>query len=301
MKADRSEYLEYLDPARNHDKFYQATRFGNSVCFQWGRCGTKGQSKIEEFATEWQASNAMDEKLEEKKRKGYHAASGNAPLPKAFFKAVPPLEPKPKTDADSDPESESSQYFLQWKTTRPITPDALKEAAVLAGAILARCGAIFPQELTLLHAEDAPAHTGRASFYRDGEKVADFGYPPMSFLDSLSSRERKAVMELGTSRDGWLSNNGTGQGIITTGKSLFDFPVRLFLSVLSGRCGLEVSCSDEQKYHKGLTVTVAHESFEWHPFWGQLKPIVEEQWLVHGSTRIIFTAPAAEGERRYAW
>jgi len=296
MGAGKSVYLEYYDSARNADKFYQATLKDSSVCYQWGRCGTKGQAKVETHSSERAASQALDEKVSEKARKGYSRTGGSVPLPQEFSQAAsPPPKKEPETNPDQD--SEPASYFLNWKAARPIDAAALEESAELTRRIIDHCQHLLPQRFLLQSGEDYR----QVLFFEDGEQVAAFGYPPMAFLDALTTRERKAVLELGTSRDGWLSNHGTGQGIISTGKKMFDFPVRLFLSILAGSHGLEVSCSDGLEYGTGLAVTPTMEDFEWYPLWTELKPLVEAHWFVQGSTKVLYSAPPTEGERTYAW
>ncbi|MBU0501457.1 MAG: hypothetical protein KJ558_10200 [Gammaproteobacteria bacterium] len=211
----------------------------------------------------------------------------------------PPTAPPVPPVSTQEPEQEAEQgYFLQWKANKAIAQSDLETAAELVNRILSGCQHLFKPRLILQAGED----WRQVYFLVDGKQVAAFGYPSLSFLDSLTSRERKAVMELGTSRDGWLSNNGTGQGIITTGKQLFDFPVRLFLSILAHNNGLAVSCSDNLEYHAtGLSVTSALEDFAWYPLWGELAPLVGQHWFVVGSTRIFVNAPIEEGECVYAW
>lgn len=288
--VDQHAYLECYDPARNHDKFYQAARRGKVVCLQWGRCGTKGQSKVETFSTEISAQRAFDEKIDDKRRKGYRVAHGAMEFPAGFADTAPVSDP----DTDTDP----ADYFLQWKAERPIAQADLETAAELVNRIISRTQHLLSPRFILQEGED----WRQVYFLADGEQVAAFGYPPVAFLESLTSRERKAVMEMGTSRDGWLSNNGTGQGIITTGKQLFDFPVRLFLSILAHNNGLAVSCSENLEYGAtGLRVSRDLEGFDWYPLWHELAPIVDEHWFVVGSTRVFVTAPIEEGERQYAW
>ena len=199
-----------------------------------------------------------------------------------------------KLDA-TDPEQE---YFLQWKAGTPVPDEALGDAAVITGTIIDQSVELHLfQRMEVRH--DKSEHVTR--FFVNGEQVAAFGYPPKEFLDTLTSRERKAVMELGTSRDGWLAQNGTGTGIIVTGKKVFDFPVRLYLSILATRNELKLSCSDEMKYENhGLVVNESHSEFEWYPFWGELKPVVERHWFVQGQTKVVFTSARA-AESKHAW
>jgi predicted DNA-binding WGR domain protein len=55
-----------------HNKFWTATlNEDNSVTTNWGRLGTKGQSKIFGFGSEWLARDFIEKKTREKERKGY--------------------------------------------------------------------------------------------------------------------------------------------------------------------------------------------------------------------------------------
>ena len=292
---DRQTYLERRDPALNMYRFYQVTRSGSVVCLQWGRIdpNSQGQVKIEICGSVVEAQCLADAKVSEKRAKGYvvvedkSAMLPESPMEKAKAEARP-------DDGRSVPEPEPPpEYYLQWKTRQPLFPEALRDAAALTRSILDRC------HLPLQMRHDENDHVTR--FYLEGEQKAAFGYPPGDFLRSLSSRERQAVMHMGTSRDGWLAQDGTGQGIIVTGKALFDFPVRLFLSILATRHGLEVNCSDELAYGIGFTVPESPKAFAWCRSWNRMRPIVEELWFVHGSTRISLATGVDNNDCRYAW
>lgn len=194
--------------------------------------------------------------------------------------------------------SEQNDYFLQWKTQTAIQPEDLMKAASLVSAITDEAAALQQnQPLEVQH--DSEEQITR--FFTANQQVAAFGYPPQAFLDSLSSRERTAVMELGTSRDGWLAQNGEGQGIIVTGKQLYDFPVRLYLSILAAQNKLKMSCSDDIEYEGlGLEVSTSHTAFAWYPLWREIKPIVEKHWFVRGQTKVTFTDSEA-AESAHAW
>jgi predicted DNA-binding WGR domain protein len=292
---DRQTYLERRDPAQNMFRFYQVSRSGSVVCLQWGRIDTNspGQVKIEICGSALEAERLADSKVGEKLAKGYavvedkSAVLPESPIEKAKGEAR-------QGDGQSVPEQESPpEYYLQWKARQPLSPEEIQDATALTRRILDRC------HLPLQMRYDVDDHVTR--FYKEGEQMAAFGFPPRDFLRSLGSRERQAVMHMGTSRDGWLARDGTGQGIIVTGKALLDFPVRLFLSILATRHGLEVSCSDELAYGVGFTIPESPREFAWYRSWNRLRPIVEELWFVHGSTRISLTTGADKNDCRYAW
>ncbi|MCG7871040.1 MAG: WGR domain-containing protein [Candidatus Thiodiazotropha lotti] len=295
LKIDRQTYMERHDLAKNMHRFYQVTRSGNVVCLQWGRIETvsPGQTKIEICDSDSDALNMANTMVSEKLTKGYvvvqekSALLPESPIAKAREKAR-----RKENQAGPEPES-PPEYYLQWKAHQPLSTEALQDAAALTRKVLDQC------HLPLQMRHDTTDHVTR--FYMAGEQKAAFGYPPRDFLESLSSRERQAVTHMGTSRDGWLAQDGTGQGIIVTGKELFDFPVRLFLSILATRHGAEVNCSDELTYGVGFIVPESPEMFAWYRLWRRLRPIVEELWFVHGSTRISFATGANKNDCRYAW
>ncbi|WP_163836748.1 WGR domain-containing protein [Spartinivicinus ruber] len=69
-------YLKYSDPETNTHKFYtlliQKDLFGDwSLLRQWGRIGTKGQTKIDTFASYEEAQAALSKIKQAKLRKGY--------------------------------------------------------------------------------------------------------------------------------------------------------------------------------------------------------------------------------------
>lgn len=302
--VDRQAYMELYDPGRNQDKFYQITRTGKWVWCQWGRCGTKGQWKRESFAADWRADEMFSVKLAEKRRKGYALKSGSVPLPddaqpNATSTAQAAEPATPPSESDSGLDSANSLFLLSWKAEEAITQHDLETAAELTNRILDYSQHLQEPRFRLVSGED----WRQVTFTEDGEQVASFGFPPKDFLDKLSSREYRAVMELGVSRDGWLSNNGTGAGIIITSRKWMDFPIRLFLSILQVNCGLEVSDSDNTEYSQsGLLVTPAHAGFAWYPAWKDgLQQAVEELWFVRGSSRVVFSAPLEEEGRNYAW
>lgn len=67
-----------IDPARNMARFYllalQPTLFGDvSLVRNWGRIGTRGQAKVETFATADEAEAALRRIERAKRRRGYAA------------------------------------------------------------------------------------------------------------------------------------------------------------------------------------------------------------------------------------
>lgn len=81
--------LHYFDAGvgqRGSDKFYrvffyQALAGHWNVIMHWGRDGTDGQAKVQQFETEWDARKLVDKKVNEKMRGGYEViGSGQASL-----------------------------------------------------------------------------------------------------------------------------------------------------------------------------------------------------------------------------
>ena len=69
-------YLKLSDPKTNTNKYYtliiQQDLFGQwSLLRQWGRIGTKGQTKINTFDSYDEARVAQGKLVKEKQRKGY--------------------------------------------------------------------------------------------------------------------------------------------------------------------------------------------------------------------------------------
>jgi predicted DNA-binding WGR domain protein len=61
-------------------KFWEIALSGSSLTTRWGRIGAAGQSQTRSFASEAEATEALDKLIEEKRRKGYRevAAEGEA-------------------------------------------------------------------------------------------------------------------------------------------------------------------------------------------------------------------------------
>ncbi|MCG8274215.1 WGR domain-containing protein [Aquamicrobium sp. NLF2-7] len=75
-------HLQRIDPTQNMRRFYtlaiQPTLFGGaSVIRNWGRIGTNGQSMMETFDSEDEAT-AVSLRLERAKRRRGYTASGTA-------------------------------------------------------------------------------------------------------------------------------------------------------------------------------------------------------------------------------
>ena len=70
----RTTELRLINPSKNQNKFYRLTVNGHTktVLMQWGRIGTIGQRKIEDYS---QFTNAHEkrfqDKITEKRKKGY--------------------------------------------------------------------------------------------------------------------------------------------------------------------------------------------------------------------------------------
>ncbi len=291
--VDEFEYLESHDAQRNSHKFYQLAREGRLVHFQWGRVGTKGNGKVKEFGSEGRASNVFHDHLQTKLNEGYERAARPSDAPEVPVSGTSPASP--------DAPATSEDYFLEWSVEqgRELEEAALNAAYQTTWSVLAEVPELG---LSLDYFGPHGVTGGHVKFYEDGEHKTSFGFPPQSFLDALSSRERRAVLELGTSRDGWLSATGKGQGVISTDKSKWDFAVRLFLSVLATRYDLKVSCSLDLEYGtRGVRATeTEHSQFGWFPFWNALKPAVGKHWFVEGDSNIIVDDSAA-GVSPYAW
>lgn len=70
-------HLRRIDPARNMRRFYelgiQPTLFGGfSLMRSWGRIGAVGQSMIETFDQEAEATLALTRLMRAKRRRGYY-------------------------------------------------------------------------------------------------------------------------------------------------------------------------------------------------------------------------------------
>ena len=73
-------YLRRIDPSRNMARFYvlsiQPTLFGgSSVVREWGRIGTRGQSKVELLDDSQQAEQIKISIERSKRRRGYSDVS----------------------------------------------------------------------------------------------------------------------------------------------------------------------------------------------------------------------------------
>lgn len=203
----------------------------------------------------------------------------------------------PVEEPENARDDRGKSYFLAWETRLGMTDEALLAAFEVTNIILEEAGqpggmciTFFPRQ----GEEGCRVHL----MSDDGE--AHFGFPPLSFLDGLNRRERVAVMEKGTSRDGWLSAAGTGQGTIITDKGMIDFPVRLFLSVLRGKssAAIEILDSDDADISAQMCLPRFPSDFRWHPFWNDiLRPVVAKHWLLDGQVALI----SRTDDSQYAW
>jgi predicted DNA-binding WGR domain protein len=74
----------------NHNKFWAAwwDENTNQVHVRWGRIGTKGQSQTKDFPSRWQATNFIDNKYNEKRRKGYTHEYNGEPITQEVLDAL---------------------------------------------------------------------------------------------------------------------------------------------------------------------------------------------------------------------
>jgi predicted DNA-binding WGR domain protein len=64
--------MKFIHDRGKHNKFWSyEINSHHSVTVSWGRLGTKGQSKTYEFDSSWSAQRFVDQKITEKRRKGY--------------------------------------------------------------------------------------------------------------------------------------------------------------------------------------------------------------------------------------
>lgn len=290
--VDEFAYLEFHDSNQNAHKFYQISREGKLVHYQWGRVGTKGQHQVKEFGSAAQASSAFHDRLRRKGGEGYEDTPRPSGAPE-----IPLSGPTQTQDLD---DSRDDNYFVEWSVEETLEEEALQEACTITQSVLAEVPHL---DTNIKYVEPHGVTGGHVKFFAGGEHVGSFGFPPQEFLDSLTQRERRAVLEMGTSRDGWLSATGKGQGVINTDMSMWDFTVRVFLSVLTVKHGVEVSCSsDHATGMMGLRVdSTDHGDFAWYPHWKNvIKPAVQKHWFVEGDSNVV-VLDDDDADAMYAW
>lgn len=178
-------------------------------------------------------------------------------------------------------------YFLEWHAEQSVQHVHLREAYEVVDQVI---------KVAQVH-EVAVVLDGDLVIFESATDKCWFGYPPRSFLDELTPRERTAVVEVGASRDGYLSIHGTGAGVIQTNRGWVDLPVRLFLSVLANKAHLEISDSDDAEYGtRGIRVGPGHEKFAWYPRWPEIKSAVKTVWFVDGENTVVLN-----GDSVYNW
>lgn len=88
-------YLELIDPARHHRKFYELLRWDDhTVEVTFGPIGADGTTQIKRFASAHAAVDYMETKLNEKLNKGYRPTKDDGRL-KATKPPPAPPEPLP--------------------------------------------------------------------------------------------------------------------------------------------------------------------------------------------------------------
>lgn len=80
MSSPEPLLLTRTDPARNMARFYllsvePALLAGAALLRQWGRIGTRGRTRVELFASEAEARQALMRLAAAKSRRGYRAAA----------------------------------------------------------------------------------------------------------------------------------------------------------------------------------------------------------------------------------
>jgi len=122
---DELKRYELVDPANNHDKFWQYQRDGNNVFITYGRRGTSGATQIKQFSSLWEAQQFIGRIVAEKTGKGYREVrmphSGSITVPpvpesdipttrRVSTRPRPPAEPpeEPRTPAKKDKADEAS-------------------------------------------------------------------------------------------------------------------------------------------------------------------------------------------------
>ncbi|MBD1928083.1 WGR domain-containing protein [Trichocoleus sp. FACHB-90] len=117
--------LEYINLAENSNKFWRGSLYQNgALLVEWGRIGTRGQSKVYECASVSAAQQKLNKLHEEKVGKGYRptvtfVSSTPNPNPTAVNNTTPsaPKSTPPTTtatDTDNLECSERSRH-LNWK------------------------------------------------------------------------------------------------------------------------------------------------------------------------------------------
>lgn len=301
------------------DKFYDlaAHRACDFVYVRYGRAGTDGNTYTKKFSSPRAAVAFYDQKLSEKRIKGYvdtrrPSAVPPYPEPLASLANANHDTPQDLTQAAQPPpvlggERRPSDYTLTWATTKPITPALVETAFAVTSKFFKLVETYFPKTAISM-ADDGLGPYVR--FMSAGKILAMFGYPPQGFLESLTLEERRRFQKGGVSSqaNGWLTGKGMGSGIIFTHMKRPDMLVRLFLSVLQVKAGLQVACSlGLNTSAKGLFVSDEFKDFGWYPFWKEdLYPAARRVWLIHGES--IFRPSEAQERKnqyglpaKYAW
>ncbi|HZU98933.1 MAG TPA: WGR domain-containing protein, partial [Planctomycetota bacterium] len=79
--------FQFTDEKSN--KFWAIAREGSSTTVEWGRIGTKGQSKTKDFPDEGAAQKSCDKLVAEKLKEGYQEVA-SASLPPPASASLPP-------------------------------------------------------------------------------------------------------------------------------------------------------------------------------------------------------------------
>ena len=229
MSPSQSIYLVLIDDSQNKRRFWEAIQRGRHVLLRWGRLETAGQQKLLSFDTAVDAEAEYISRVDAKRQEGYGSEQrpADAEVPGKLLDMA--LASKP--------------YSLTWKITgKPVTNQLLREVAAAVDAVLLVTG-----RFEGMQAEWVSESTHGHIRLQAGAQTVCFGFPPQKFVDGLPDREAQSLMNGTISRDGWLSMNGAGNGILFTGYKAIDFPVRLMLTILKARCmneGIEVSARD---------------------------------------------------------
>ena len=263
----RMFYLEYHRQDRNTHKFWRGIQKGRFFLGHYGRVGTAGQHRLWTRGSSAEASSDWQAKYDEKREKGYV----ELPDPLSNDDLLRLLT----TVVAEEP------YDLYWNTElgHPVLPEHLMQAVSEAEAALVQLG--HPHDALVRYIPEGEGHVR----IENEADVVCFGYPPPGVIASWTSEDLREPLTDFKSRDGWLGSDGTGSGVITTGRGWIDLPARIFLARLNAAVGLRVIDSFDEGVGIVPSMPDLGLAFEWADYARELDAITQRLGWLPGLVR----------------
>lgn len=262
----------YLEHTTGRKAFWRGIQRGRVFLGHWGSIGTQGQTRLWRYPSPGEAREALVAKKVSKEARGYREVDD-------------PMSPEEhdrlfRTALADEP------VEIFWKIPKPgVDTHLLEQAAHESAKWLQELGC---PELTRIRFEAEGRGYVRLC---EGAAEVHFGFPTPSVVQEQIAQGMAMDPDNHPSFRGWLSAQGTGQGVIERVSPWIELPARLFLARLKWLAeeqGIVVEAEDslENPIDCDLAVQGLDAATPWLAYREELLALATEHGWVRGRPRV---------------